>query len=168
MNVFFQPERLSNPVSRLLTGYSWIEEYNDFWTDCAAYEYIECRSRINERSRSCSVPVSLYAPGWTLMHAKQLPRQPSAASSWKVCDPLPYAPSASTTNSSDNPLAATFPSFTDLNLHVQVGECKVQPFFLQKLNPFAIEKEQRSNLWSMHDQPCNAMVFSPFYRTTAL
>lgn len=40
MNIFFQPERLCNPVSWRLPGYSWIEEYNDFWTDCTAYAYI--------------------------------------------------------------------------------------------------------------------------------
>lgn len=37
-------------------------------------------------------------PGWALMHVKQLPYWPSAASSRKASDPWLYAVSASTTN----------------------------------------------------------------------
>lgn len=66
-----------------------------------------------------SLSLFLCAPGWTLMHAKQLPLQPSAASSWKASDPRPYAPSAWTTNLSafsPGPPAATFPLYANLTM----------------------------------------------------
>lgn len=67
-----------------------------FWTDCL---HFVCwgPQRMHERGSRGSL-TSLRAPGWALMHAKQLPGPPSAALSRDAPHPRPSAPSASNTN----------------------------------------------------------------------
>lgn len=67
-----------------------------FWTDCL---HFVCwgPQRMHERGSRGSL-TSLRAPGWALMHAKQLPGPPSAAPSRDAPHPRPSALSASNTN----------------------------------------------------------------------
>lgn len=80
-----------------------------FWTDCL-HLVRWGPQHMHERGSRCSL-TSLRAPGWALMHAKQLPHPPSAAPSRAARHRGHSAPSASNTNlSAPRGLpAATFP-----------------------------------------------------------
>lgn len=109
-----------NPVW-LLPGYSWIEEYNDFWTDCPAYEYTACLQQKRRKEDALVPSLSRRTNTWMNVNACQ-----AASSSTICCFTLKGLWSSALCSGCVNyqlvllPLQGfrqqTFPLFTNLNM----------------------------------------------------